>query len=126
MTDTETISNEQRHAAGQYYGRQPVAPVAMCLGQRVRFESDRRWWTVRGVTADTVVLTRQAAFAPAGTRVYTVIDWRAGVRGPVNVIGQGWDIDTDEECQHLADLVSDGEWAISQRNWVPIAVVEVK
>lgn len=50
MTETTTISNERRHAEGKYYGREPMAPVAMSVGQRVRFECDRRWWAVRGAT----------------------------------------------------------------------------
>jgi hypothetical protein len=111
MTATDApITNEQWHAQGLYYGQQPMEPVAMQAGQRVKLDTDRRWWTVRGLTAHTVVLTRQAEFQARGALVYTVIDWRAGVRGPVNVVGQGWDVDTDEQCQQLAELVRDREW----------------
>lgn len=114
--------NVERYADREYYRNEPQTPVELAVGQRVKLHLDsrQRWWTVRGLTADTVVLTRQRDFRPRGERVYTVIDWRAGVRGPVNVIGQGWDVSTDERCQELAEMVRSGNWDISQRNWVPI------
>lgn len=120
----EAKPNIERYADREYYRLEPQTPIELAVGQRVKLHLDSRrcWWTVRGLTADTVVLTRQRDFRPRGERVYTVIDWRAGVRGPVDVIGQGWDVSTDELCQELAELVRAGEWRISQRNWVPIDV----
>lgn len=124
---TETITNAQRSAQRRYYQAEPMTPVAMTMGQRVKLDSERQWWTVRGVAGeDVVVLTRQAPFRRRGALEYTVVDWRAGVRGPVNTIGQGWDVDTDAQCQELAELVQAGKWAVSSRNWLPIDVTVVR
>ncbi|OMC24292.1 hypothetical protein A5739_24615 [Mycobacterium colombiense] len=104
-----------------------MTPVAMTVGQRVRLDAERQWWSVRGAAGEVVVvLTRQAPFQRRGALEYTVIDWRSGVRGPVNVIGQGWGVDTDEQCQELAELVRDERWLVSMRNWRPIDVTDVR
>jgi hypothetical protein len=123
------IPNQVRYGRGWHYYPQPVDQIVrLTVGQKVKLYHDaggRFWWTVRARTETTVVLTRQASFRKRGVLCYTVIDYRAGVRGPINVVGQGWDTNTDEECQELAQLVLDGEWEISQRNWVPIDLAEV-
>lgn len=124
---TDTLTNAARSQQRLHYQAEPMTPVAVAVGQRVRLDSERGWWTVRAVAGeDVVVLTRQAPFRRRGALEYTVLDWRAGVRGPVNVIGQGWDVTTDEQCQELADLVLAGKWSVSVRNWLPIAVTDVK
>jgi len=119
------LTNQDRHNWLLRYRHDPVEPTPLRIGQRVKFGRDARWWTVRGKTDDTVVLTRQATFRPKGDLAYTVIDWRAGVRGPFNTIGRGWNVHTDAQCQELAELVRDGEWEISQRNWALIDLVLV-
>lgn len=124
---TDTITNVQRSEQGLYYQVEPMTPVAMAVGQRVKLGAERQWWTVRGVAGEqVVVLTRQAPFRRRGALEYTVLDWRSGVRGPVNVIGQGWGVDTDEQCQELAELVRDERWLVSVRNWLPIDVTDVR
>lgn len=124
---TETLSNAERSQHRLYYQPEPMTPVTMTVGQRVKLDHERPWWTVRGVAGeDVAVLTRQAPFRRRGALEYTVLDWRAGVRGPVNVIGQGWDVATDEQCQQLADLVRAGKWSVTVRNWLPIDVTEVR
>lgn len=124
---TDTITNVQRSEQGLYYQVEPMTPVAMAVGQRVKLGDERQWWTVRGVAGEqVVVLTRQAPFRRRGALEYTVLDWRSGVRGPVNVIGQGWGVDTDEQCQELAELVRDERWLVSVRNWLPIDVTDVR
>lgn len=123
---TDTITNVQRSQQRLYYQPELMEPVTMNLGQRVKLDSERRWWTVRGCAGEVVVLTRQAPFRRRGALEYSVVDWRAGVRGPVNAIGQSWDVDTDEQCQELAELVRDGKWSVSVRNWLPIDVTEVR
>lgn len=124
--DEQQLTNIERSKLGHYYQPEPMTPVAMTVGQRVRLGSERQWWTVRGRVDDVAVLTRQAPFRRRGALEYAVLDWRAGVRGPVNTIGQGWKIDTDAQCQELAELVRDGKWSVSARNWLPIDVTEVK
>ena len=124
---TDTITNVERSAQGLYYQAEPLPPVAMTVGQRVRLDAERQWWSVRGAAGEVVVvLTRQAPFRRRGALEYTVIDWRSGVRGPVNVIGPGWGVDTDEQCQELAELVRDERWLVSMRNWRPIDVTDVR
>lgn len=124
---TDTITNAERSAQGMYYQVEPMPAVAMAVGQRVRLDGERQWWSVRGTAGEeVVVLTRQAPFRRRGALEYTVLDWRSGVRGPVNVIGQGWGVDTDEQCQELAELVRDERWLVSMRNWLPIDVTDVR
>lgn len=72
-----------------YYSPKPVTPVPLSSGDRVKFNDDRRAFVVRATSPNFVVCTRQADFRPKGELAYTVVDWRNGVRGPVNVIGQG-------------------------------------
>lgn len=115
------IPNSERFAHGQRFHPTPTDPVPLSVGQRVKLAHDgRRWWTVRAVTDVTAVLTRQVEFRPKGELTYTVIDWRLGVRGPADTIGRGWDVDSDESCQSLADCIRSGEWEVSQRSWAPI------
>jgi hypothetical protein len=120
----DDLTNEQRLVFRGHYRREPVQPVPLEVGQRVKFAGNRRWWTVRATTDSTVVLTRQEAFQLKGVLCYTVIDWNAGVRGPTNEIGQGWGDGTfsDQECQDLADAVAspDDFHEVSHRNWVTI------
>lgn len=122
---TETSTNAQRSEQGLYYQPEPMPPVAMAVGQRVKLSAERQWWTVRAVAGPVVVLTRQAQFRRRGSLEYTVMDWRLGVRGPVDVIGHGWYVDTDEQCQDLAEQVRDGKWTVTVRNWLPIDVSEI-
>lgn len=72
---------------------------ALSVGQQVQFRyprSDRRsWWTVRAADERFVILTRQAPFKPRGKLLYTIIDWERDLRGPCNLLGQGWDFNTD-------------------------------
>lgn len=60
------------------------------VSSRVKFAEDRRWWTVRAEDERFVILTRQANFMPRGVAFYTIIDRARGVRGPCNLISQGW------------------------------------
>lgn len=93
----------------------------------MKFAGDRRWWTVKAVTANFAACTRQAEFERAGTLCYTVLDWRNGVRGPCNLIGQGYgDGSYDEiECGRMLAGFEAGDLKVSQRNWVPIEFTEV-
>lgn len=109
------------------YTPNPVAPVPMTVGTKVRFqEFPTKPFTVRAVSTNFVVTTRQADFRPKGDLRYTVIDWRNGIRGAINVIGQGWDVTTDEACQELVDDLEAGEWEISQRNWARLTILRTE
>jgi hypothetical protein len=107
-----------------YYSPKPVTPIPLSSGDRIKFKDDRRAFVVRATSPNFAVCTRQADFRPKGELAYTVVDWRNGVRGPVNVIGQGWDVTTDEQCDELCALLDAGRWKVSQRNWRRIDVAE--
>lgn len=100
----------------------PHEPRQFAVGDKVKLDTDRRWWTVKAVTANFAALTRQAEFEPAGTLCYTVLDWRNGVRGPCNLIGQGWGDGSysEQECAEMLAEFESGDLEVSQRNWVPI------
>ncbi|XEM94755.1 hypothetical protein JVH1_41855 [Rhodococcus sp. JVH1] len=67
-----------------------------------------RPYTVRALSKHFVVCTRPRDFT-TGEFVYSVIDWRNGIRGPINVIGHGADVSTEERCRDLlADLEAAG------------------
>ena len=104
------------------------------------YEEQNKRWTVRATSERFVVLTSRGFGADL---LYTIIDWDREVRGPVNLIGGGYDIrhsNVDEKCQELlkdlhGELVlfhnEDGtpEYSsgveVSYRNNVPIKVKEV-
>jgi hypothetical protein len=95
-------------------------------GQRLKLDTDRRWWTVRAVSPHFTAVTRQADFRKSGTLFYSVLDWRNGVRGPCNLVF-GWYGDLDEPgcAQMLAGFEAD-DLHVSQRNWAPIDVARVE
>lgn len=117
----------------------------LALGTRVRFGGDRLWWTVQAADSRYVVLTRQAEFKPKGESAYTIIDWVRDLRGPCNLIGQGWDVDEPNGCDELlralnyhlevCERLEGGEESVtleepsvevSYRNNVPIEITEVR
>jgi hypothetical protein len=128
----------------RYYANNPppVTPFPLSVGDRVKFVGDRRWWTVKAVTDNFAALTRQAEFERAGTLCYTVVDWRNGVRGACDLLGQGWGDGsyTEAECAEMLAAFEVPPWdpdnldpnqvyhhrlEVSQRNWVPIEFAEV-
>lgn len=80
------------------------------VGTQVRLTGDgRRWWDVRIADERFAILTRQAEFRPTGQVCYTILDVREGVRGPCNLIGQGWSATmADEECRKLLSALQIG------------------
>lgn len=103
-------------------GSNSILPRPLVVGERLRFAADRRWWTVKAVTEHFAAMTRQAEFRRAGVLCYTVLDWRNGVRGPCNLIGQSWGDGsyTEAACASLLAEFEAGDLEVSQRNWVPI------
>jgi hypothetical protein len=118
-------------------GSTAVLPRPLVVGERLKFAGDRLWWTVRAVTEHFAALTRHAEFHPTGTNCYTVLDWRNGVRGPCDLVGQGWGDGSYSEVE-CAEMLAQFEAAdepfepgpvravlhVSQRNWVPIEFAE--
>jgi hypothetical protein len=114
----------------------PVEPVRLEVGDQVRLahgSPGRWWWTVRAVTENFVACVHQAPFHRRGVMFYTVLDWRNGVRGPCNLIGQGYGDGTYSEGE-CAKMLSEferrrGEWPeleVSHRNRVPLGVLETR
>ncbi|WP_230596356.1 MULTISPECIES: hypothetical protein [Nocardiaceae] len=98
----------------------------MAIGDKVTFIGEpRRPYTVRATSPHYAVLTRQADFKPKGTDFYCIVDWRKSVRGPCNLIGQGWDTTTDESCEELCSELEAGRIEVSHRNRVPLDIQEV-
>lgn len=99
------------------------------VDDRVKFEDDGRWWTVRALDTRYVILTRQAEFYPAGTSAYTIIDWDRELRGPCNRLGQGWDVDAEDGPERLlAALRATGieRVEVSYRNNVAISIEAIR
>lgn len=116
------------------------------IGQRVKLaygSNTTRLWDVRALDDRFVILTRQRPFKPKGESEYTIIDWERGVRGPCNLIGQGWDIDEPNGPEDLLRAlnnqleiwrrldageksVSINDYAVevSHRNNVPVDIVD--
>ncbi len=117
-----------------------VEPILLSVADKLKFAGDRRWWMVKAVSRHFAALTRQAEFERAGTLCYTVVDWRNGVRGPCDLIGQGYGDGSysEAECERmLAQFEAPDEQAgdpdnyvmplhVSQRNWLPIEIRDVR
>ena len=65
----------------------------------------RRWWRVQATSPNFIACVQQVPFQVAGTYRYTVLDLRQGIRGPCNLVGQGWGDGTysELECAELLD-----------------------
>lgn len=69
------------------------------VGRRVRLDGARKTWRVQALSENFAACVQQADFEPKGTLCYTILDWRNGVRGPCNLIGQGYGDGTYSEAQ---------------------------
>jgi len=83
-----------------------MSDTRLNVGDRVKLGGSSRgearlWWQVRAADERFVVLTRQAPFESKGTSLYTIIDYDRGVRGPCNLIGNGYDVDEPGGCDAL-------------------------
>ena len=70
-----------------------MSRIKLEVGDKVRTVRDLPfWWTVQTAGDRYVIMTRQAPFKPKGDYLYTIIDNETGMRGPCNLIGNGWDV----------------------------------
>jgi hypothetical protein len=111
------------------------------LGQGTR---PKAWWTVRESDGRFAVLTRPASNKARGSE-YTIIDSVRELRGPCDLIGQGWDVDAEGGCTKLLRALNfnlevearldageksvrmtETSTEVSHRNNVPIEILEVK
>lgn len=107
-----------------------IRPMNLSIGSRVRFSNDyrpRNWWTVVTQSLHFDALVRQAAFQEKGILEYSVVDWRNGVRGACNLIGQGYGDGSynHNECRRMLREFESGRLEVSQRNWIRIEISEV-
>jgi hypothetical protein len=90
------------------YGDKPVEQIPLKPADRIRLgDGGRNWWTVQAVSEHYTACVQQAPFKPKGTLQYTVLDWRNGVRGPCDLVGQGYgdgSYSPDECAEMLADF----------------------
>jgi|GEM_PF-3503896 len=93
----------------------PVTVMGIAKHDKVKFSGDHRWWTARAVSERFAVLTRQAEFKPKGEVAYTIIDPKRGVRGPCNLIGQGWDARMEDAA--CFDLLAALELHVRRDEW---------
>lgn len=96
------------------------------VGDRIKFLFDSRWWEVREADERWAIATRQKPFAPKGEYVYTIIDKDQLHRGPTNLLGQGWDVETQGGWDVLLHELQEGLVEISHRNHVDLVVLEVR
>ncbi|GAA0493734.1 hypothetical protein Ade02nite_21210 [Paractinoplanes deccanensis] len=121
-----------------------VTQMPLEVGQQLTFAGDPHPWTVKAISENFAALTRPvvaddcddyrredwAEFHSGdledGT-LYTVLDWRNGVRGPCNLVGQGWGDGTytEAECAAMLAEFESGELEVSHRNRVRIKFGEV-
>jgi hypothetical protein len=129
-------------------GRWEMQPRDLRIVQQVTLD-DGQTWTVKAMTANFVALTRPVTDADRkkhreeydeanwdsdfddyegleGDVFYTVLDWRNGLRGPCNLIGQSYgDGDyTEADCARMLADFEAGDLEISHRNWVRISFAD--
>jgi hypothetical protein len=56
-------------------------------------------------------------------RLYCIIDWEQGIRGPEDLIF-GMGAETDEQCVEMLERVTSGESGVSRRRDLPINIVK--
>jgi hypothetical protein len=95
-------------------------------GDRLKFDGDSRWWEVREADERWAIATRQKPFAPKGEYVYTIMDKDELHRGPTDLLGQGWDVETQGGWGVLLAELDEGLVGISHRNRVPLVVLLLK
>lgn len=108
---------------------QPIPDLA--VGDRVTLgwgsKADAtRCWTVRAADERFTILTRRRDFHAKGELVYTIIDRERDVRGPCNLIGQGYVVEEEGGCNRLLADLRAGVVDVSYRNNVRIEIVDIE
>lgn len=92
-------------------------------GDKLQFDGKTQTWLVRDVAQNGIALATNAAF---GRIFYTLIDQAEGVRGAMNVIGGGIDIETtkgdDPAIAWAIQQIDEGGFEISHRNRRPLNI----
>lgn len=88
-----------------YYTPKPMEPLDLKVGDRVKLDGNRLSWEIRAVSEHFAVAVRNTKHGPS----YTVLDWRNGVRGPCDLIGQGYG-DGTYSYEQCAEMLKDFEY----------------
>lgn len=95
------------------------AIAAFVVGEKVKFTSEKRRYTVRAAGPRFVVLNKP--FNPKNTVLYTVVDLEEGVRGTENLVfGAG--AETPEHCAAMLQRLESGQTEVSHRNRVNLDI----
>jgi hypothetical protein len=110
--------------AGLRLRRYPVERVALSVGDRVKFESEKRPYTVRAVSGDGrwVICTKPLNLRH--TVIYTVVDFDSDVRGPDDLIfGLGYE--SDEDIASAMGMFEAGDAEVSVRHDLRLDIEQV-
>lgn len=117
-----------------------TSTIHLNTGDKVRFAGDPQPWTIRATSENFAAAVRHTVEADrpdsdpdlpeldddfeVGEVMYTVLDWRNGVRGPCNLVGQGYGDGTysEAECASMLAAFEAGDLKVSHRNRVRLAV----
>ncbi len=107
----------------------PVAQMPLKVGQQLTFAGDPHQWHVSAVSDNYAMCCRRFAGALGGTGgwpevIYTVLDWRRGVRG-VTDSRPDEAPRTEAECAQMLAKFEAGALEVSHRNSVRIAFGEL-
>jgi hypothetical protein len=90
------------------------------VGDRVRFAAQKAKFKVRAAGERFAICT--IPYNPKHTVIYTIIDFREGVRGPENLVF-GMGAETDEQCREMLARLESGQSQVSHRNRIPLDIV---
>lgn len=96
---------------------QAIAPFK--VGEKVKFTSENRRYTVRAAGERFAVLNKP--FNPKKTVIYTVVDLQEGVRGTENLVF-GMGAETPEQCAEMLKRLESGQTEVSHRNRVNLEI----
>ncbi len=107
----------------------PVTPLPLEPGKQLHFAGDPNPWHVSAVSDNFAMCCRRFAGALGGAGgwpevIYTVLDWRRGVRG-ISDARPNEAPRTQTECAQMLAEFETGELEVSHRNRVRIEFGEV-
>lgn len=93
------------------------------VGEKLRFaEEPKRSYTIQAMNARYAICTRKI-YIPSRqqhTVLYTIVDSETMMRGPNNLIFNGYDYATKLGCEESLRALEDGEIELSRRNSIPV------
>lgn len=113
-----------------YVKAPPHRKLEVELGDLMTLAGHRNRWTVQAVSENFVAIVQQAPFEPKGTLQYSIIDWRNGLRGPCDMVGQSYG-DGSYSTEDCAAMLEQFEWdplkdpayleaqARGEHRWIP-------